>query len=89
VAASCLFLLAGVRLTRERWVWSVPTLQLSLLGLLNPGVAYALGLLGLLSITASLSVLLWATDPVLIMLLGLMACGSGSGRPRRAPSGWR
>ena len=39
------------------------------LGLLNPGVAYALGLLGLTSITASVSVLLWALEPLLILVL--------------------
>ena len=39
------------------------------LGLLNPGIAYALGLLGLTSITASLSVLLWVTEPLLILVL--------------------
>ena len=39
------------------------------LGLLNPGAAYALGLLGLVSITASVSVLLWALEPIMIMLL--------------------
>ena len=37
------------------------------LGLLNPGLAYALSLLGLVSITASLSVLLWALEPILIL----------------------
>jgi probable blue pigment (indigoidine) exporter len=41
------------------------------LGLLNPGLAYALGLVGLTSITASLSVLIWAIEPILI--LGLAA----------------
>ena len=39
------------------------------LGLLNPGVAYALSLLGLTFITASLSVLLWALEPLLILAL--------------------
>lgn len=39
------------------------------LGLLNPGAAYALGLLGLASITASVSVLIWALEPMMIMLL--------------------
>ena len=39
------------------------------LGLLNPGAAYALGLLGLTTITASVSVLLWALEPLLILLL--------------------
>lgn len=37
------------------------------LGLLNPGAAYALSLVGLGQITASLSVLLWAVEPVLIL----------------------
>lgn len=39
------------------------------LGLLNPGVAYALSLVGLVTITASLSVLLWALEPLLILFL--------------------
>ncbi|HET9085098.1 MAG TPA: DMT family transporter [Candidatus Limnocylindrales bacterium] len=39
------------------------------LGLLNPGAAYALGLLGLVSITVSVSVLIWALEPMMIMLL--------------------
>ncbi|HEY6609127.1 MAG TPA: DMT family transporter [Candidatus Limnocylindria bacterium] len=39
------------------------------LGLLNPGLAYALSLLGLATITASLSVLLWAIEPLVILVL--------------------
>lgn len=39
------------------------------LGLLNPGLAYALSLLGLVTISASLSVLLWALEPLLIVVL--------------------
>jgi probable blue pigment (indigoidine) exporter len=39
------------------------------LGVLNPGLAYALGLLGLAHITASMSVLLWAIEPLLILFL--------------------
>lgn len=39
------------------------------LGLLNPGLAYALSLLGLTAITASLSVLLWALEPLMILFL--------------------
>jgi probable blue pigment (indigoidine) exporter len=39
------------------------------LGLLNPGMAYALSLLGLATITASLSVLLWALEPLMILFL--------------------
>jgi probable blue pigment (indigoidine) exporter len=39
------------------------------LGILNPGLAYALSLLGLVSISASLSVLIWAFEPLMIMAL--------------------
>jgi probable blue pigment (indigoidine) exporter len=39
------------------------------LGVLNPGIAYALSLLGLTTITASMSVLLWALEPILILVL--------------------
>jgi probable blue pigment (indigoidine) exporter len=41
------------------------------LGILNPGLAYALSLLGLVTISASLSVLLWAFEPLLILLLAV------------------
>lgn len=46
---------------------------LARLGLLNPGLAYALGLIGLTQISASLSVLLWAAEPVLILALAAIA----------------
>jgi drug/metabolite transporter (DMT)-like permease len=39
------------------------------LGVLNPGLAYALSLRGLVTIAASLSVMLWALEPLLILLL--------------------
>ena len=42
---------------------------LARLGILNPGMAYALGLAGLTWISASLSVMLWALEPLLILLL--------------------
>jgi drug/metabolite transporter (DMT)-like permease len=48
---------------------------LARLGLLNPGLAYALGLLGLTSIAASLSVLLWAVEPLAIALLAAPILG--------------
>lgn len=47
---------------------SVPK-GLGRLGLLNPGLAYALSLIGLVHITASLSVLIWALEPILILAL--------------------
>jgi probable blue pigment (indigoidine) exporter len=39
------------------------------LGILNPGIAYALGLLGLVTISASLSVMIWALEPLMILVL--------------------
>ncbi len=72
LAASTLLLGVGALLAGVRPTWSPGLARLALLGVLNPGIAYALGLLGLLTITASLSVLLWATEPILIMLLAVL-----------------
>jgi drug/metabolite transporter (DMT)-like permease len=72
LAASCLLLSTVALGLRAPWSWSGSTRRLALLGLLNPGLAYALGLLGLVSISASMSVLLWATEPVLILLLAVL-----------------
>jgi len=49
--------------------------RLGLLGVLNPGISYALGLIGLTYIAASLSVLLWATEPIMILLLAWLILG--------------
>jgi probable blue pigment (indigoidine) exporter len=49
--------------------------RLTALGVLNPGVSYALGLIGLTFITASESVLLWATEPIMIMALAAAMLG--------------
>jgi drug/metabolite transporter (DMT)-like permease len=43
------------------------------LGILNPGLAYALSLVGLVSISASLSVLIWAFEPLMILILAGLA----------------
>jgi len=48
---------------------------LTRLGLLNPGVAYALSLLGLVTISASLSVLIWALEPLMILILAAATLG--------------
>lgn len=69
LSASCLFLLAALRIGRVRVVRTPELTRLAWLGVLNPGLAYALGLAGLAGITASMSVLLWAVEPVLILLL--------------------
>jgi len=39
------------------------------LGILNPGMAYALSLVGLVTISASMSVLIWAVEPIMILIL--------------------
>lgn len=70
--ASCLFLLVVSMAGRTRITWSPQLRRLTALGVLNPGLAYALGLLGLASISASMSVLLWAAEPVLILLLAVV-----------------
>lgn len=72
LAASSSLLLTGLLLLGLRVAWSANLGRLAALGVLNPGLAYALGLLGLVTIDASLSVLLWATEPILIMLLALL-----------------
>ena len=72
LAASCLFLVVVSRARGTTITWSPQLRRLTALGVLNPGLAYALGLLGLASITASMSVLLWATEPVLILLLAVL-----------------
>jgi drug/metabolite transporter (DMT)-like permease len=72
LTASCALLLALCLLTGQRLTWSPGTRRLAALGVLNPGLAYALGLLGLVSITASMSVLLWAAEPVLIVVLAVV-----------------
>ncbi|KRF06726.1 hypothetical protein ASG88_19690 [Nocardioides sp. Soil777] len=70
--ASCAFLAAAARAGRNRITWSPAMRRLTLLGVLNPGLAYALALVGLTSISASMSVLLWATEPLLILVLAVV-----------------
>jgi probable blue pigment (indigoidine) exporter len=69
LAVSCAFLLVVALVRREPLTWTPPVRRLAALGVLNPGIAYALGLIGLTTITASMSVLLWALEPVVILLL--------------------
>jgi drug/metabolite transporter (DMT)-like permease len=42
-------------------------IRLGLIGVLNPGLAYTFSLLGLAQTTASMSALLWAAEPILII----------------------
>jgi drug/metabolite transporter (DMT)-like permease len=86
LAVSVAFLLV---LTRARGI-SLPGGRegrlLGRLGLLNPGLAYALSLIGLTEITASLSVLLWATEPLFILALAAIVLGDRIGVAILAPS---
>jgi probable blue pigment (indigoidine) exporter len=68
LAVSTTVLTAATLLTRRvRWIREHR--RLGLLGVLNPGVSYALSLAGLARITASTSVLLWAIEPILILAI--------------------
>jgi len=69
LAVSVVTLAVVVRVRGLRLGWSPQVRRLGVLGLLNPGVAYTLSLLGLVHITASMSVLLWTVEPVLILVL--------------------
>jgi drug/metabolite transporter (DMT)-like permease len=70
VSVVVLTVVAG--LGRRRVVWTCETRRLAGLGVINPGLAYALGLAGLARVTASVSVLLWAFEPVLILVLAVV-----------------
>lgn len=61
----------GARSLRRRR----PSLRAALLGVVNPGLAYLLSLAGLVTITAGLSVLLWAVEPIFILLLAWAVVG--------------
>jgi drug/metabolite transporter (DMT)-like permease len=55
--------------------WSPALGRAAALGVLNPGLAYALGLLGLAHISASMAVLLWALEPAVIYVLAYLILG--------------
>jgi probable blue pigment (indigoidine) exporter len=75
LAASCLLMLLVCLARRERFAWTPTMRRLTGLGVLNPGIAYALGLVGLTTITASMSVLLWALEPIVILALAVLLLG--------------
>ena len=75
LAVSVGFLLVVARARGERLPAGREGRLLGRLGLLNPGMAYALSLVGLTQISASLSVLLWALEPILILGLAAVVLG--------------
>ena len=86
LAFSVMILATILRIQHRPIVWSPQLRRLGLLGVLNPGVSYALSLLGLSYITASLSVLLWAIEPIMILLLAWWALGDRVTRPMAGAS---
>ena len=56
-------LLSGLRLPKAS------LLPLVMLGLLNPGISYTLSLTGLARISASVSTLLWAVEPLMVLAI--------------------
>ena len=79
LAASVVFLAFLARFRGRAASAGTGSRTLARLGLLNPGVAYALSLAGLTQITASLSVLLWAAEPILILALAAVVLGERVG----------
>jgi probable blue pigment (indigoidine) exporter len=73
LAVSATVLTAALLVTHQRASWTREHRRLGLLGVLNPGISYALSLAGLARITASTSVLLWAIEPILILAIAYLA----------------
>ncbi|MCE9623753.1 MAG: DMT family transporter [Actinomycetia bacterium] len=69
LAVSVAVLLAASTIAGDRTLPTSNRAALGWLGVLNPGLSYALSLAGLARITASSSALLWATEPILILAL--------------------
>lgn len=86
LAVSVAFLGVLGRLRGERLPIGRDGRLLGRLGILNPGLAYALSLIGLTQISASLSVLLWATEPILILVLAAGVLGESLGAAILLPS---
>jgi drug/metabolite transporter (DMT)-like permease len=75
LAVSVVFLWAIVLVQRLRLPGRGEIVRLGGLGILNPGLAYTFGLLGLTRTTASMSTLLWAAEPILILVMAwLILC---------------
>jgi len=81
LAVSVAVLLVSLRVQRAPVSWSPELRRLGAMGVLNPGISYALSLVGLTSVTASLSVLLWATEPLVILMLAWWVLGDRITKP--------
>lgn len=67
LSVSIIFLWAIIAFRHARIPTGKDALQLGWIGLLNPGIANTLGLLGLTLTTASMSTLIWAFEPIVIL----------------------
>jgi drug/metabolite transporter (DMT)-like permease len=74
-----LTLLAATRF-RPRVRLTADYRRVVILGALNPALGYALGLWGLVTVSASLAVLVWAIEPVIVVVLAVPLLGE---RPER------
>jgi drug/metabolite transporter (DMT)-like permease len=75
LTVSVVFLWAIALVQRLRLPRRGDIVRLGGIGILNPGLAYTFGLLGLTHTTASMSTLLWAAEPILILgLAWLILC---------------
>ena len=83
MGASSLVLLLALLVTtrfRPQVRLTVDLAWLVALGALNPALGYALGLLGLVTVSASLAVLVWAIEPVIVVLLAVPILGERTER---------
>lgn len=81
LTVSVTVLLAVARVSGQQVSWSPEMRRLAGLGVLNPGLAYALSLAGLAQVTASVSVLLWAFEPVLILAIAFVVLRQRVSKP--------
>lgn len=72
-AMSLVLVLSQSRPSRPAAAWSTAGL-----GVLNPGLAYLLGLTGLTMTTASLATLIWALEPALIVVAARLLLGEAA-----------
>lgn len=81
LTASLVFLWSAVFIRRPAFVLNRQLGWLALAGWLNPGLAYTFGLLGLALTTASLSAIIWAAEPILILALAWLILRERPSRP--------
>ena len=69
LAPSAAALWAATLLTRVPLPKAALLAPIAMLGLLNPGIVYTLSLMGLSRVSASVTTLLWTSEPLMILLL--------------------